>query len=138
MAAEITFALSSFGIVGMLFLKSFELRTGKTSPMTKVSESSNAYVRRVYTKTRRFISYFNKQNGVLLLRFLIIHAIIYYRRTGAYIKGTVMSHPSAQKMHDMVTGKGVVKKKGAVSFFLKRIAEEAQEAEVATVESLAK
>lgn len=129
MTAEITFAISSFGIVGMLFLKSFELKTGKALPSTKVGETTNNYVRRTYKKVRRFISYFNKQNGVLLFRFLVVHALIYYRKAYASIKGIIMSYPIAQKTHDMISGKGVVKRNGGVSFFLKRIAEEALEAE---------
>lgn len=79
----------------------------------------------MYVKTRRFLSYFNKRNAVLLLRFVLFHAFMFARKIYLKIKNKIMSFESAQKLQNMVQGKGVIKKKGAVSFFLQRINEEA-------------
>jgi hypothetical protein len=74
----------------------------------------------------------------LLFRFVVFHAIVFVRKSFIWTKDLVMSFKLAQNFRDMIDGKGVIKKKGAVSFFLQRIAEEAQAAhEEALEEALA-
>lgn len=135
---SLTFLISTFGIAGMIFLKVIELRTGKPSLMSKVSGKTNHIVRKYYNKVRRFLAYFNRRNAVLLFRFVVFHTVVFVRKSYIWSKEMIMKLKPAQHLRDMVDGKGVIKKKGAVSFFLQRIAEEAQAAhEEALEEALA-
>lgn len=138
MAVSLTFLISTFGIAGMILLKALELHTGKPSLMSKISDKTNHIVRKYYNKGRRFLAYFNRRNAVLLFRFVIFHMIVFLRKAFLWTKEKVMSFKVAQNFRDMIEGRGVIKKKGAVSFFLQRIAEEAQAAhEEALEEALA-
>lgn len=124
----ITFIVSSLGIIGMILMKLRELKTGKLSLLSRISERTNHSFRNAYRSVKTFFSYFTKRNAVLLARFLLVRTILFLRKIYLIVKNKIMSYETAQKLRDMINGKGVIKKKGAVSFFLQRIAEEAKEA----------
>lgn len=57
-------------------------------------------------------------------RYLTIHALLGIKKLGSYLKvAGILIEKRFSKVIDLVHGKGAISKKGAVSFFLREIAE---------------
>jgi hypothetical protein len=123
--ASYTFLASGIGIIIMLSLKTIEVHTGKASILSWVSDKTNHIVRDYYMNTRRFFSYFNKRNAALLLQFLLIQAVGSIRGIYRRIDQHLAQNPHG--LFSTVKEKAVLKKKGAVSFFLEHLNEEKKE-----------
>jgi len=124
--ASISFVASFVAIVGMFTVKIVEARTGKKSMLTVASDSTNHLVHDIVARIKYIASFVNKRNAVLLAKFIAYHVISVSHRMYRKIKRTVKTYLDNKPASpiNMVLGKGVLKKKGSVSFFLKHIAEE--------------
>ena len=124
--ATIFFVISLVGIIVMFVIKSIEARTGKKSLLTKVSENTNHIIHHQTARIKTTLSFVNKRNAILLGRFVIYHVLLAGHKLYTKIKQVIKTHLETKPSSpiNMVLGKGVIKKKGSVSFFLKHIMEE--------------
>lgn len=123
---NITFYLSLLLMAGMLSLKHFEIKSGKVFAISKYFHGFNGKVRFIANKTRYFIKQFNRKNFALFIGLILVGTMRLLRSIYVHVQNIAHSHPQSKKIIDMVQGKGNTDKKGAVSFYLKRIAEESK------------
>ena len=126
--ATIFLIISLAGIIIMFVTKLIEARTGKKSILSKISDNTNHVIHNQIAKIKITFSFVNKRNAVLLGRFIIYHVLLACHKLYMKLKQAVKKHlenkPSSPI--NMVLGKGVIKRKGSVSFFLKHIVEESK------------
>ena len=131
--ATLTFIISFLGIVGMFAVKLVEARTGKQSLLSRISDRTNHIVHDAVARARHIMSFVTKRNAILLGRFIAYHVLLtahrLYIKAKRSIKTYLEKKPSSPI--NLILGKGEIKKKGSVSFFLKHIAEESKKREVA-------
>ncbi len=108
----------------MIGLKAVELKTGKPSLLSRSSHRFNHIIHDFFVKVRRWVSYINRRSALLLVQYVVAHSIMAVHGSFLYTKKKVNSNPHTKKYVDMITGKGVIKRKGAVSIYLKQIKEE--------------
>jgi hypothetical protein len=121
--ATFAFFAGLFGIIAMLCFKGLELKTGKPGVLARVSNGSNDKVHNFLAKIKRYISYINKKSAILLFHFIVAHIIFATQKILKYVKKKFDQNKHTKKYLDMVKGKGSIKKKGAVSIYLKQISE---------------
>ena len=120
----ILFFVSLMVIVGMISMKSYELRMGKKIWLAFLCRKTDGLVYNVYNRTVRFLSYFNKRSAIALTQWIAYHALSRIRAVYIWIRAKAHAHPPSKKIIDMVRGKGVVIRNGGASFYLKKISEE--------------
>jgi hypothetical protein len=123
----VSFYLSMIGIVGMISFKSVEIRSGNKSWISRISESKNHIVRDVYIRIKKIIFQINKKNAIALLQWIAFHVLSWARDAYIWAHRKAHAYPHSKRVIDMVRGKGEIKKKGGVSFYLRRISEEDEE-----------
>jgi hypothetical protein len=107
-----TFYISLLGILGMFAFKAFELRTGRESLLSRITSSANHIVHARVEKTKRILSMINRRNALL---------------RKSYRSAREKFFKKFPKLHEVMSGKGSIRKKGSVSFFLQSIKEDANE-----------
>jgi hypothetical protein len=124
MIVEIIFFISLLGIIGMIVLKSGELKGGKKSIISRMGSGVDHIVQGTYNKIRFVISQINANNVVHFIQWIAYHVLSVLHKVYMYIHDKAHRHPHSKKVIDMVKGKVEVKNNGGSSFFLKKIAEE--------------
>ncbi|MCR4334857.1 MAG: hypothetical protein NUV47_04000 [Patescibacteria group bacterium] len=126
--ATIFLIISLAGIIIMFVTKLIEAKTGKKSILSKISDNTNHVIHNQIAKIKITFSFVNKRNAILLGRFIIYHVLLACHKLYMKLKQVIKKHlenkPSSPI--NMVLGKGVIKRKGSVSFFLKHIVEESK------------
>lgn len=122
--AFITYFTSLIGIVAMIGLKYYEVRTQKRSILSRFVEKTDYRIQYAYRKIRLFISYFNRKSAVALVQWIAYHVLSWARRGYIWLHRKAHAHPPSKKVIDMVRGKGDVGNIGGASFYLKKISEE--------------
>lgn len=122
----IVFAASALAIIAMVAFKYYELSTGKRGILTRVSDKTNHRARAGYRTVRLYLSYINKRNAVLLLQFILDHIVWLIRKVQRRIHTHIESNQDMRGYNvlNLIKGKGIIKKRGAVSFFLKQVGED--------------
>ena len=122
----IIFAIALIGIIGMIILKRAELTSGKKYFLSRLGENTDHIVHAAYDRVYRFFSHLNKNNFISSIQWVAYHVLSWIRGGYIWIRNHAHSHPHSKKVLDMVRGRGEVKR-GAASFYLKRIAEDPKE-----------
>ncbi|MDB5259566.1 MAG: hypothetical protein JWO73_774 [Candidatus Taylorbacteria bacterium] len=123
-AAIIIFIIALLGIVGMIFLKMQQLKTGQKSVLSKLGEGGDHHVHAAYDKVKFFLSHINKRTGIALMQWIAFHILSWVRNLYLRIREKAHRHPHSKKVIDMVTGRGEVSKNKGSSFYIKHIASE--------------
>ena len=125
----LSFYISILAIIGMISFKGLELRSGKKSWISRLSDNTNHIVRDYYYSTRKFISYINRKSAVAFLQWIAYHILSWAREAYIWAYKKAHAHGPSKKVIDMVRGKGEVNTNGGASFYLKQISEEDEEIE---------
>ncbi len=119
----IAFAVSLVGILCMLGIKSYEVKTGRNSILALVSEKTNHIVHGWFYAIDAWIRSVNRDSvfsiTILGARFIRNILLSIYEATLKYAQ----AHPQSKKILDMVAGKTPIKRGGA-SIYLKKIGED--------------
>lgn len=121
-----TFAVSGAGVIAMIALKFYEHSTGKKSVLARFGDSTNHIARKAYRTLRMYFSYINRRNAILMAQFVLDHIVWIIRK----LQRRIQSHMEAKHSYkpynvfSAIKGRGVIQKRGAVSFFLKQVREE--------------
>ncbi len=107
----------------MISIKVYEIRSGKKSIISKVSDNTNHIVHNFFNATKKFISYFNRKTALALLQWIAYHILSWVRKTYIRLRNMAHMHPPSKKVLDMVRGKGDINKNGGSSIYLKMISE---------------
>ncbi len=119
----ILLAFSLLGILSMLGIKSYELRTGKNSLLARLSDR---WDHKLASWTDTIHIWFANLNRDTLINFIItcIQFLIQITRNiFERIVSKAKEHPQSKKVFDMVSGKTPVRRGGA-SVYLKKIGED--------------
>lgn len=119
----ISFYVSLAGILGMLWFKAMEVRSGKTNWFLRVVNVMNHKVHDGYVWIVKQIRLINKRTAIALVEWIAYHILSWAREVYIWAHKRAHAHPSSKRVIDMVRGKGEVKKNGGVSFYLKSISE---------------
>lgn len=122
--STILFILSLLGIILMIYLKFFELRTGKELLISKISSNTNHIVHDYFVKVKKFISYFNRKTALALIQWIAYHILSWVREMYIKLRKLAHMHPPSKKVLDMVRGKGEVNMNKGSSIYLKMISSE--------------
>lgn len=122
----IIFSLALIGIIGMIILKNAEIKSGKKYFLSRLGDSTDHIVHAAYDKIRFFFGHLNKNNFISSIQWVAYHILSWVRGGYIWIRDHAHSHPHSKKVLDMVRGRVEVKR-GAASFYLKRIAEDPKE-----------
>ena len=120
----ILFYISFICIVGMIYLKSYEIKNSKRFWYRNFFDKVDIRIRIIIDYTKKFIALINKSNAIALIQWIAYHILSWIREAYIWLHKKARSHPPSKKVMDMVRGKGEVKKNGGVSFFLRRIVED--------------
>lgn len=123
----LSFYISILAIIGMISFKGLELRSGKKSWISRLSENTNHIVQDYYYKTRKFISYINRKSAVAFLQWIAYHILTWARNAYIWAYHKARAHAPSKKVIDMVRGRGEVNRNGGSSFYLKSISKEGVE-----------
>ena len=123
----LSFYISFVGIIGMLGLKSLEIKSGRKSWISKLSENTNHIVYAGYDSVKRVLSHLNRKSAIALIQWIAYHILSWARELYIWARKKAHAHPPSKKVIDMVRGKGEVKKNGGTSFYLRSISEEDEE-----------
>lgn len=124
MTSTISFFSSLVIIIGMIGLKSIEMRRGHKFFSTRIAEKSDHIFQAIYNGVRNAIAYINKHNAIALIQVIAYHILSWARSVYLRIQAKAHAHPHSKKVIDMVKGKGEVDKNGGASFYLKKISED--------------
>ncbi len=119
----ISFYVSILGIIGMITFKASEIRSGKKSWIFRIADSKNHIIHNLFDTIKKQASYVNRKNAIALIQWIAYHILSWARETYIWAYKKAHAHPPSKKVIDMVRGKGEVRKKGGVSFYLKRISD---------------
>jgi hypothetical protein len=134
--AMASFAIGMLGIIGMIAIKSNEQKTGNPSLLSRASDKWNHIVHAGIAKIRAGYSYINRKNALFVTQYIVAHTMFAVRDCYRFVERKAMENPRCRKYIDMITGKGVIKKRGAVSLYLKKIQEEpVEDSDTATLQS---
>ena len=119
----ISFYISLAGILGMLWFKAMELRSGKTNWVLKAVNIMNHKVHDGYVWIKEKIAMINKRTAIVLIQWIAYHILSWARELYIWAHKRAHAHPHSKRVIDMVRGRGEVKKNGGVSFYLRSIGE---------------
>jgi hypothetical protein len=123
-ASIISFYISFFGIVGMIAFKLSEIKTGKRSFISRISDKNNHKVREYYRTFRRYVSYINRRSALALIQWIAYHILTWARNAYIWAYKKAHAHAPSKRVIDMVRGRGEVNRNGGSSFYLKSISGE--------------
>lgn len=117
----IFFFASFVGIIAMIWLKSFELKTDKKVGFSLFAHKTDHKVHAVAGSVRTFFSYFNRKSAVALLQWIAYHVLSWARSFYIHLHKKAHAHPPSKKVIDMVRGRVNIDTEGGASFYLKKI-----------------
>jgi hypothetical protein len=117
----ISFYISFLGILGMIGVKMAEIRSGKKSWVSRMSDKTNHKVREYYYNTKKFISYINRKSALALVQWIAYHILTWARNAYIWAYKKAHAHAPSKKVIDMVRGRGEINRNGGSSFYLKSI-----------------
>lgn len=117
----ISFYISFFGIIGMIVFKASEIKTGKMSFISRITDKNNHKVRELYLTLRKYISYINRRSALALIQWIAYHILTWARNAYIWAYKKAHAHAPSKKVIDMVRGRGEVNRNGGSSFYLKSI-----------------
>jgi hypothetical protein len=120
----ITFYVSFLGIVGMIYLKYFELKNNKKYFVSSLLSRFDNLVVTTYLHVKKFLSSLNKGNAIALIQWIAYYILSWARDTYIWLYKKARSHPPSKMVVDMVRGRGEIKRNGGISFYLRRIGQE--------------
>ena len=123
----ISFYIAFLGIIGMIGMKRSEIRSGKKSWFSRLTDITNDGVYSTYLWIKKMISYINKRSAIALIQWIAYHILSWVRKAYIWIHKKAHAYPHSKKVIDMVRGKGEINKNGGASVYLKRISEEDEE-----------
>ena len=122
MTTIIIFYISLLLIVGMIWNKHHEVKTGKPSLISRFGKKTDDFFATIFASVKKGMSYMNKHTFIALGQWVAFHILLNIRKVYVQIKHHFISNPHGKKMIDAVRGRGEVKNHGA-SFYLRRISE---------------
>ena len=120
----ISFLISILCIVGMIYLKFYEIKTNKKSLLSLLAENTDHIFERIVKDIKFVILHVNKHNAIALVQWIAYHILSWIRGLYIKIKNRAHAHPHSKKVIDMLSGKCKIERNGGVSFYLKKISEE--------------
>ena len=105
----------------MVSFKMAELKSGKKSWISRLSEKTNHKVHDFIVSTKTYISYINRKSALALVQWIAYHILTWARNAYIWAYHKAHAHAPSKKVIDMVRGKGEVGRKGGSSFYLKSI-----------------
>ena len=114
------FYISFLGIITMIWLKRYEIRTGRQTVASRFGNSIDQSLRSIFDAIRRSISYFNKKTFIAIIQIMAYHILLHIRQVYVEIKHRALLNPHGKKVIDAVRGRGEIRDHGA-SFYLRRI-----------------
>ena len=117
----ISFYVSFLGILGMVWVKMAEIRSGNKSWISKLADKTNHKVRDYYYSIRKFISYINRKSALALVQWIAYHILTWARNAYIWAYKKAHAHAPSKKVIDMVRGRGEINRNGGSSFYLKSI-----------------
>ncbi len=119
----LSFYISFLGVIGMISMKSYEIRSGRRLWISKITDKTNRFFTKVYFYFTKLISYMNRKSAIALIQWIAYYILSWARETYIWAHKKAHAHPPSRKVIDMVRGRGEIKRNGGSSFFLKRISE---------------
>lgn len=116
----ILFYIALLGIIGMIWYKHHEAKTGHLSVVARLGRGSDHLFSTIFAAVHRFFSYINRHTFIALGHWVAFHILASVRKVYVELKHKFISHPQGKKMIDAVRGRGEVRKHGA-SFYLRKI-----------------
>lgn len=123
----ISFYISFIGIIGIIWIKTIENRSGRKIWILKLLNRANDNVYNSYLWIKKILSYINRRSAIALIQWIAYHILSRIRRLYIWIHKKAHAYPHSKKVIDMVRGKGEINKNGGASVYLKRISEEDEE-----------
>lgn len=112
--------MSLLGIITMPFLKSREVKTGRTTLLSRLGRGTDHIFHNIFSTAGRVISYVNRHTFIVIGQLVAFHILLRIRGVYVEIKHRTLANPHGRKILDAVRGRGEVKKHGA-SLYLRRI-----------------
>ncbi len=125
--SSISFYISLLGIVSMLSFKSWEMKSGEKSFISKFADKVNPSIHSAFYHFKKILAYFNKKTALALIQWIAYHILSWVRKIYIKMRELAHMHPPSKKVLDMVRGKGEANKNGGSSIYLKIISEESVE-----------
>lgn len=117
----IAFYVSLIGIISMIGIKSRELKSGKKSFISRLSEYTNHIIHDYHARVIVFIKYINRKSALALVQWIAYHVLTWARNLYIWAYRKAHAHAPSKKVIDMVRGKGEIKRNTGSSFYLKSI-----------------
>lgn len=123
----ISFYISLLGIIGMISFKLAEIRSGRKSFISRLSDKTNHKVHEFMNRVRTLISYINRRSALALVQWIAYHILTWARNAYIWAYRKAHAHAPSKKVIDMVRGRGEVNRNGGSSFYLKSISKDIPE-----------
>jgi hypothetical protein len=120
----LSFYIAMITIIGMISFKSAELKSGKKSWVSRLSDKTNHRVYYYYGSIKLFISYINRKSALALVQWIAYHILTWARNAYIWAYHKAHAHAPSKKVIDMVRGKVEVNRNGGSSFYLKSISKD--------------
>lgn len=114
-------------MVGMISIKAFELRSGKKSWVSRLSDNTNHIVHDYADRIKLYISYINRKSALALVQWIAYHILSWARSLYIWAYKKAHAHAHTRRVIDMVRGRGEIQRNGGSSFYLKSISGEHEE-----------
>jgi hypothetical protein len=124
--ATIYFLVSFAGILVMIQLKAKELRSGRKSWLSFITQRTDNFFNNVFSGVRTFFSYFNRRSALALTQWIAYHILSWVRSAYLWIREKAHAHPHSKKVIDMVRGRGEIDRNSGTSFYLRKISDDRQ------------
>ena len=116
-----SFYISLLGIVSMIILKRFELRSANTNSTANVS-NLEIRLQNIYNSISKSFKMLNKKTFIALAQYITFHILYRIRKVYVELKHRALMNPHGKRMIDAIRGRGEINKHGA-SFYLRRISD---------------
>ena len=116
------FYVSLAGIIGMIFLKRREIKTGTPSIVSRAGANIDHILQGISAAVRRGISHINRGTFIRIGHWVALHTLKAVRSVYVDVKDKTLAHPHGRKLLNAVRGRGEVKDHGA-SFYLRKISD---------------
>lgn len=117
----ISFYVSFLGIISMVGFKAIELRSGKKSWISKLSDKTNHKVHEYYDNFTNTLRYVNRHSALALVQWIAYHILSWARNVYIWAYKKAHSHAPSKKVIDMVRGRGEINRNSGSSFYFKSI-----------------
>ena len=118
----ILFYIALIGMIGMVMFKRHELKTGRSTIISRLGKGTDHVFQAVYQSVSRTVSYVNKHTFIVVAQWIAYHILKHVRRVYVELKQRALDNPHSRKVIDAVRGRGEVTTHRP-SFYLRRIAD---------------